>query len=377
MYTQPKISKVESIHNRCFVYFYYNDKRYKYYNGKALGIDINPNKCITITDRKKQLIRLSIEFEMAMSSGWNPLTPVKTSSVRKKTLNIQEAFGDVLCDKLNSPLSDVYKRDLKAIHHHFMDYLGNVKLNLPIDSLSVEQITGFLKKYNTSGTNYMNKRRMLGVLFGSMVLKGYLPKNPVLATPKQKSKATLHDIYEQDQLLNVLAFLKDNYPNLYLCCVFAYGCLIRPHREFRLLKRKHFNHDLTEIHLSGSENKSGRVRVIFVPEYIQLELKALGIIDLPSDAYIVNQSTKCFHEGYFSLQWARAKRKLLKLKMIHSNQTIYSFRHTAAVNVYKQTKDLHLLQQLLGHSNMIVTLKYLRGLGVHNVSELRQVMPKL
>jgi site-specific recombinase XerD len=49
----------------------------------------------------------------------------------------------------------------------------------------------------------------------------------------------------------------------------------------------------------------------------------------------------------------------------------------AAVQVYRKTKDLNILQQLLGHSNMIVTLKYLRGLGEASNDELRNVMPEL
>ena len=63
--------------------------------------------------------------------------------------------------------------------------------------------------------------------------------------------------------------------------------------------------------------------------------------------------------------------------MIKPNQTLYSFRHTAAVNVYHKTKDVHILQQLLGHSDMIVTLIYLRGLGELNSDKLREVMPEL
>src|SRR5690606_36937716 len=183
--------------------------------------------------------------------------------------------------------------------------------------------------------------------------------------------------YEQKQLKAVLTYLKQHYPNLHLCCLMAYGCFIRPHREFRLLKRRHFNQTLTEIHLSGSENKSGSVRVIYIPEYVRTELESFNVSDLSADTNIVSRKNNPFNESYFSLQWARAKRKLLNLGLIHGNQTIYSFRHTAAVNVYKKTKDLHLLQQLLGHSNMIVTLKYLRGLGVHDMEELKGVMPVL
>lgn len=377
MYTEPKISRVESITQRCFVYFHYNGKRYKLYNGKQLNLDINPNKCTELAERKRQLYKLAIELETALSNGWNPL--IKTAKIVEtpKIIQVKAALDEALVDKLKSPLSDTYKRDLKSIHTHFTRYLTDNELMQPIESLSTHRIADFIKQFNSSGTNYMNKRRTLGVLFAFIVSKGYLAKNPVNETSRQKTKATLHDIYEQEQLKAVLEYLKSEYYNLYLCCLLAYGCFIRPHREFRLLKRKHLNEDLTEIHLSGFENKSGRVRSVYVPDYIQTELRDFGVSDLAPEMNIVSKTTHSFNECYFSLQWARAKRKMIKLGHIHSKHTIYSFRHTAAVNVYKKTKDLHLLQQLLGHSNMIVTLKYLRGLGVHNMEELKNVMPTL
>ena len=64
--------------------------------------------------------------------------------------------------------------------------------------------------------------------------------------------------------------------------------------------------------------------------------------------------------------WSRAKQKMIEKEMIDESHTLYSFRHTAAVNLYMQTKDLFKVQQALGHSSMVVTLTYLRNLGVIN-----------
>jgi integrase len=75
--------------------------------------------------------------------------------------------------------------------------------------------------------------------------------------------------------------------------------------------------------------------------------------------------------------WGKAKIKMLKERILEPNQTIYSFRHTAVINVYQKTKDLHIVQQLLQHSNMIVTLNYLRGLGEMNDDKLKDVLPSL
>jgi integrase len=65
------------------------------------------------------------------------------------------------------------------------------------------------------------------------------------------------------------------------------------------------------------------------------------------------------------------------LGLVYEDQTPYSFRHTAAVDLYRRTKDVYLLQKLLGHSTIVVTLKYLRSLGEFNSEELRDAAPQL
>ena len=70
-------------------------------------------------------------------------------------------------------------------------------------------------------------------------------------------------------------------------------------------------------------------------------------------------------------------KEMYQLGKIQEQQTLYSFRHTSAVNIYRRTKDLHLLQQLMAHSDMLVTQKYLRGLGVHDNEELRNIIPQI
>jgi integrase len=47
-----------------------------------------------------------------------------------------------------------------------------------------------------------------------------------------------------------------------------------------------------------------------------------------------------------------------------SLQTLYSFRHTGAIEIYKRTNNLSILQKAMGHSTLAVTLGYLRGLEI-------------
>ncbi|KQN32374.1 hypothetical protein ASE92_17360 [Pedobacter sp. Leaf41] len=374
MFTAPQISTNDDLKSRSFIYFYFNNVRYKFYNGKKLNLQIFPNHAKSIRERNKLLNNLQSAYTKALHNNWNPLV---LEEVVPDDISIKKAFNDVLTEKLDSPYSKFYKRDLKKICEQFLEYIPNTLLEKDIKEIPLSIIDEFLNQFKSSGRSYMNKRCSLSIFFSEFVRKDLITKNPVGKTAKQKVKAKLHEIYQDDQLKNVLDFLRLNYYNLYLCALITYGCLLRPHQEVRFLKRKHLSTDLTQIQLSGSENKGGRVRTVFIPDYLKQELGKRVTSYTEADTNIFTLTSEPFNDDYFKTQWSRAKTQMLKTGLIQKHQTLYSFRHTAAVQVYRKTKDLNILQQLLGHSNMIVTLKYLRGLGEANNDELRDVMPEI
>jgi len=373
VYTTPQISANDNLASRSYVYFYYNKKHYKFYNGNKLNLPIFPNHAKTIKERAKLLHKLQQEYTKALNNNWSPTV----SPFLDEVLSTQVAFNRVLEEKLQSPYSKFYKRDLKTVCEQFLNSLSKEFLEMNINELPNSAIEAFLNQFKSSGRHYMNKRRSLSVFFSELARKELIGKNLVAKTSKQKIKAKLHEIYKDDQLKGVLGFLENNYFNLYLCALLTYGCLLRPHQEVRFLKRKHLNDDLSQIQLSGSENKSGRIRTVFIPTYLQqiLNGQLSNIDDLVTN--IFTKSNEPFNDDYFKTQWSRAKKQMIKSNLITANQTLYSFRHTAVVQIYRRTKDLNILQQLLGHSNMIVTLNYLRGLGEATNEDLKNTMPDL
>ena len=58
-----------------------------------------------------------------------------------------------------------------------------------------------------------------------------------------------------------------------------------------------------------------------------------------------------------------------KLLEIGGQTSIYSFRHTGAIEIYKRTGSIHKLQRAMGHSSLNVSLTYLRGLEVAELKE--------
>jgi integrase len=219
----------------------------------------------------------------------------------------------------------------------------------------------------------MNARRTLAALFNRLVKDNIIPVNPVIRTTKMKQSAHANVPYSRTQLRVVMDQTKASNPNLYLCCLLTYGTFLRPHQEIRLLTRSAFNEDMSVITLGGNRNKSRRMRTVPVPDYARQRMLQENLGSLAEDCNIFTRCITPFNMSYFSTAWTRLKTELVEQRLITANHTLYSFRHTAAVNMYLKTKDPFKIQRALGHSSLTVTLTYLRSLGLMVDSSLEDL----
>ena len=368
MYTDPQVVLSNDPKTRAYVKVYIDGKRCRFYNGKSIGINCNPNQAKTLKERNRLLATLAYSLQKKLEAGWRPNDQREVKQVQKRPkIYIGEQFSFLLAELEDQDLSKLYKRDIALVGNSFTQYLKDSGLyDTEISEIDAAHIDKFLQQYNHSATYYMNKRRTLGGIFSRLLAKKLIAVNPVHETLQLKEKAILHQAYTKQELHNVLDYLKEQNPNLHLCALLMYGCFLRPHQEIRQLYRRHFNETCTVITLAGNSNKSGRIRTVHVPGYVQDVLKQREI-HLADPGMNLFTGTGCiYNDSYFNTMWSRAKEKIIEDGMIGKNHTLYSFRHTSAVNLYMKTKDLFKVQQALGHSSMAVTLIYMRSLGIMN-----------
>ena len=72
------------------------------------------------------------------------------------------------------------------------------------------------------------------------------------------------------------------------------------------------------------------------------------------------------NEDYFKTLWSRFK---AQSHLLEQGQTLYSFRHSGAIDIFKRTGSITKLQKAMGHSSINVSLTYLRGLEVAELKE--------
>ena len=137
--------------------------------------------------------------------------------------------------------------------------------------------------------------------------------------------------------------------------------MLRPHREIRLLRWQDFDNELRYVSVDGSRVKSKRNRIVPVPQFIRNEL----VVGNTHDNIFSNTPIE-FNEDYFKTLWSRFKKQS---KLINRDNTIYSFRHSGAIDIFKRTGSITKLQKAMGHSSINVSLTYLRGLEVPELTE--------
>ena len=359
--------------NRCYVVFYYKGKRQRIYNGKPLGENCNPNLQKTLTDKKRELARLCQLVSQALKDGWYPgkeaekiLAAVCQPTAVEEIQTVLKRFG-------RNGWADTYKRDMTRITAEFVTYLNLTHPLAHLPDIKPVHLAQFLDAYRSSGRYYMNKRRNLSALYKLLGPE----TNPVKATPTMRVSEQLNQAYTPDQLLPILQHLKIHSPNLFLCALLTYGTLLRPHREIRLLRRSNFDAGLDFITLSGKATKSGRIRKVPVPQFVKDELIARNFHQVPQKTYLfATDSENHVNPDYFTTAWSRVKPDMMRLGLLTREQTLYSFRHSAAIYAFTQHQNLKLLQGLMGHGSPDVSLKYLRSLGIMEVTSADD-LPKL
>lgn len=86
----------------------------------------------------------------------------------------------------------------------------------------------------------------------------------------------------------------------------------------------------------------------------------MGVASLRDDAYIFG---KLFNPSYFSTLW---RKFILKNPgLIRKDQTIYSFRHSAALTIYHKTKSVQKVKLAMDHQDIATTYTYLRSLDIY------------
>jgi len=167
--------------------------------------------------------------------------------------------------------------------------------------------------------------------------------------------------FTADQRAQLTSHIQRTDPSLHLFISFMYYCFLRP-EEIRNLKISSINWQQQSIQLPFFNSKTNRNRVHAIPPVFITRLQYLKQAD--KSCYIFGPQLTPSRVMIGTTFFYKRMRGVLNILKFSKEYSLYSWRHTAAIELYKKHHDLRLVQMAMGHTTITTTEKYLKSLGV-------------
>lgn len=227
---------------------------------------------------------------------------------------------------------------------------------------------------NKTINNYIDN---LGIVF-KFIEKQYetvWKKDPLRNIVKLPTISRKHAAFNDDQVKLIVNSIQaraksivkhrgPGYTQLELFISFIYYLLARPNEIMMMQVRDiHLSQNRAFVGGDISKNKSDEY-VEIAPRLAEM-IKHSGIMDYAPEFYIFGRkgvpSAERPNKNYF---WIKHKKILTStgLLKINPNFSLYSYKHSGAISLYKATKDIKLVQRQCRHKTLEQTNVYLRDL---------------
>lgn len=328
----------------------------------------------TLAEQKKFAKGLCKAYELRLKRGYDPFDIEDT-----------ETDNSTLLKDLKTSLNN---KEGKIAASTFRDYSQNFQKfetwlkstnDVLIKSSStdlgklIDRFFNDLLKEKINPTSYNNQRAGLSALFADLVKRRLLIANPITTIDKLKADPKKNKAFTAEQLKDNSKWMQENDPALHFYIkVIGYSFL----RNNEVMRLKIGDIDLKRrvIKIKTKSQKSELIPIIEQLYQLFMEEK---IYNYPSDYNLIH------HEGAPELWNATLNHKLrlfgkrfMKLKKAigyNEDYTVYSYRHSVALLVFKSFENENLttdevllkMKAVTRHKSVAGLKNYLRGIGAY------------
>ena len=180
---------------------YYNQIRHRYWNGKAIDVNLKSVENATL---------LKAAFELKLLEGWKPKP--KEIRVKAKPITVIQALEKGIQAKIAQRCSERFIKDSKRVVTLWRRYESKQQIkSLTLDNLQPSHIRNFLVRPNWSAKTQRTVKSTL-----SPLLTEFKP-HLVQSIKLKKPTSTLHKPF--DHINEILEAIKAYNKQLYLCCL--------------------------------------------------------------------------------------------------------------------------------------------------------------
>ena len=374
---------------RWYVLFYAYDVSRDTLARKRITADLNRIKNIHQRYAAADLIVREVNADLRAGKvlGKDKLSGITQPASQIEKFSLIEALSWFIDQKKANRNKKHYVRKFKTLKNHIIDFLlERHGLNRPGDQVEEflkrkgvdpplrslkqawvhELFDTFKKKFpanktfnNTRGDfgtflNYINKRR-----------PGFFKVNLVEAIDVLPVISKKHAAYSDEQMVQIKSkCIEKRYFQLLFFIQCIYYTLARP-QQLLAMKCYHFDLDGNRIFLPGEQDKESRDEYVSIsPRFKQIILDK-GIDQCDPNLYVFGEDGPA-ETPIKTLNpfWWRNQEVLKDLGyyQLNPNYSLYSYKHSGAISLYKATKDIKLVQRQCRHLTLEQTNDYLRDL---------------
>jgi integrase len=238
-----------------------------------------------------------------------------------------------------------------------------------LDHDDVLSFFDFLQSENVANKTFNNYRGSFSVAINFLMKRNpnLFKVNPIVVIDSLPVIAKKHAAYSDAQMKKIHGeSLKLGFNQLLLQVQFIYYTLARP-TELCALKVGDIELENNRILFRGAISKNKRDEYVGIPAQLKKIIIENKIVDYPAHYFIFGFHGPAEKAASYLYFYGRNKKVLSnlgfdKLPLKHS---LYSYKHSGAISLYKATKDIKLLQRQCRHTSLDQTNEYLRDLSLH------------
>jgi integrase len=340
------------------------------------------NRFQTVKERTQAAEAWQNAITILLNNGFNPFDAkgIKPAPFEQKIYSVREALEYAYNNKLGTwkeSTADDYRTrknvflewcNLNKIDTIDIRDLGEIHIIAFMNNLIAPEKLGGRAVGKTSQDNY---KRCLSGLFAKLVRDKLVPKNLFLDIETKKASPIKNTPFTGYEVKRIKDYLLENDKQLYHFIQFVIFSFLRPIEIVRLEVQ---NFNLRENYFKV-ETKTERKATVKIIKPIHDYLTAININSLPSKAHLftnndeieiwdAKEKTKVDHFGH---RFGKVKEAL----NFGTEYGIYSFRHTAALDLYysflkqgsNEREAILKLMPITRHTSENALRNYLRDVG--------------
>jgi integrase len=296
--------------------------------------------------------------------------PVK-ANLRSATMT--QAFNFFIEVKKSQGCRENYVKSFVRIRNSWEDWRIKSKTSdfhiQDLNEQNIEQFFAYVtRERKVTGRTYNNYVTEMRT-FLKFIVKKYprLVKKNLMDSidTKRVTKAKKHAAYSDKQMKLIAArCTRDEQKQLLLMIHLTYYTLARP-RELYALKISQIDIEENRIFIPGTISKNRNDEYIYMPPTLREEILRQGIMHYPKHFFVLGRNNEPGDQKIPKNKLTEQNAKVLKaLDLTDRKYDLYSYKHSGAISLYKNTKDIVLVQHACRHSDISQTAKYLRELGL-------------